>query len=38
MAQLTPDFASFEAGWARGENQLVLRVLLPIWIRRFRFT
>jgi anthranilate synthase component I len=23
MAQLTPDFASFEAGWARGENQLV---------------
>ncbi len=23
MAQLTPDFASFEAGWSRGENQLV---------------
>ncbi|MCC5962529.1 MAG: anthranilate synthase component I [Rhodobacteraceae bacterium] len=23
MAQLTPDFATFEAGWARGENQLV---------------
>ena len=23
MAQLTPDFASFEAGYARGENQLV---------------
>ncbi len=23
MASLTPDFAAFEAGWARGENQLV---------------
>ncbi|PZX47874.1 anthranilate synthase component 1 [Roseinatronobacter thiooxidans] len=23
MAQFTPDFASFEAGWQRGENQLV---------------
>ncbi len=23
MATLTPDFATFEAGWARGENQLV---------------
>ncbi|MCC5967613.1 MAG: anthranilate synthase component I [Natronohydrobacter sp.] len=23
MAQLVPDFAQFEAGWARGENQLV---------------
>ncbi len=23
MASLTPDFATFEAGWARGENQLV---------------